>query len=102
MAKKFYSPIVPLGKVIFKFISRNENVVFKIVTKSINTKTDEIIEGDTLISESQAVHLANFFGVEIKVLDKKEKFEEMTYEQYENQQKELEKELEENRNDLEE
>ena len=90
MAKKFYSPVVPLGKVILKFKSIKGNEVFKLVTKSINTKTDEIIVGDTLISEAQAVHLAKEFNIDIKVLEKKEKFEDMTYAEYAKQLEDLE------------
>ena len=90
MAKKFYSPVQPIGSVIFKFKSNAGNICFKLVTKSFNTKTAEIIEGDTLISETQAVHFANTLGIAIKDLGAKQELAEMSYQEYADQEAKLE------------
>lgn len=92
MAKQ-YNPVQKIGAVIFRFISKRGNVVFKLVTKSINTKTAEIIEGDTLISEAQAVHFAKTLDIEIKDLGAKEELAELSYQEYLDQEAELDAKL---------
>lgn len=93
MANKQYNPVQQIGAVIFRFISKNDNEVFKLVTKSFNTKTAEIIEGDTLISEAQAVHFAKSLGIEIKDLGAKQELSELSYQEYLDQEAELDAEL---------
>lgn len=91
MAK--YNPVIFIGAVIFRFISKKGNVVFKLVTKSLNTKTGEIIEGDTLISETQAVHFSSKLAYDIKDLGAMEELAEMSYQEYLDQEAELDAEL---------
>ena len=93
MARNKYNPVVFIGAVIFRFISKKENVVFKLVTKSLNEKTGEIIEGDTLISETQAVHFSKKLGYAIKDLGAREELAAQTYQEYLDQERELEEEL---------
>ena len=92
MAKKF-NPVERIGAVIFRFISKKGNVVFKLVTKSVNTITAEIIEGDTLISEAQAVHFSKVLKADIKDLGAREELAELTYQEYLDQEAKLDAEL---------
>ena len=92
MAKGF-NPVRLLGSVIFRFKSKKGNIVFKIVSKSYNTITGEVLEGDALISETQAVDLSKSLSIDIKDLADRQEAEEMTYQEYLDQEAALEKEL---------
>ena len=72
------SRVVNLSKVIFKFKSKKGNQCYKIVTKVLDGTTGEIIPGDSLITEEQALQLSKEFDIEIKDLDEvsDETFEE--------------------------
>ena len=90
---KGYNPVQLLGSVIFRFISKKGNIVFKLVSKSYNTKTGEIIEGEALINENQAVSLSKSLSIDIKDLGAREEAEALTYQEYLDQEAALEKEL---------
>ena len=58
-----------LSKVIFKFTSAKGNLCFKLVTKTLDIPTGEILDGDSLITEEMAKDLNMNHGVDIKDLD---------------------------------
>lgn len=93
MAKRYYNPVQLLGSVIFRLKSKKGNIYFKLVSKSYNTITGEILEGDALINENQAVSLSKSLSIDIKDLATRQDAEEMTYQEYLDQEAELEKEL---------
>lgn len=63
---------VSLSKVIFRFTSKKkQNLCFKLVTKSFDPDTAEIVEKDSLITKEVAETLNKLHGVEIKDLDAK-------------------------------
>lgn len=88
-----------LGRVIFKFTSKKGNVCFKLVTKTLDTRTAEILEGDTLISERQAVDLSKRFDIDIKELVPKAVQEVPTYDEFMAEEERIAKELDELENE---
>ena len=56
---------VNLNKVIFKFESLKGNQCFKLVTKTLDGETGEILEGGTLIAEHQAKELSQRFDIPV-------------------------------------
>ena len=84
-----------LGAVIFKFTSKKQNVCFKLVTKTLDTRTAEILEGDTLISERQAVELSKTEGYDIKELVPKDVQVVPTYDEFVAEEERMALELEE-------
>lgn len=81
-----------ISKIIFKFTSQKGNLCFKLVTKTLDVPTGEILDGDSLITEEMAQVLNVNHGVEIKDLDaiKQKTFDEWEADQRDKEEKEEE------------
>ena len=67
-----------LSKVIFRFVSQKGNLAHKLVTKTFNNETSEVIESNTMITEQQANVMNEQFGIDIVDLEFDEKTGKMT------------------------
>ena len=54
-----------MSKVIYNFTSRKGNQVYKLVTKTFDNATGEIVDNQTLISEEMSNVLNETYGIEI-------------------------------------
>lgn len=58
-----------LSRVIFTFESQKGNTVYKLVTKTFDNDTSEVIENNTMITESQALVMNTELGIDIVELE---------------------------------